>query len=163
MVPNWAYSGRIRIARPRSQPLVYPPRVMPTPHTQRPTVLSPRYGPTKPPLRPQQPFPKPPLTINSRRQATTCELTPHLGVVHEPQYTKSTQFVPDQHRLHNGLPVTQRAFREGHSPHLLAGDLTLLHQHTDFHTGHRDRISDFMNLQTLSVSIPYRIYMCQRG
>ena len=29
VVPNWAYSGRIRGARPRSQPLVYPPPVMP--------------------------------------------------------------------------------------------------------------------------------------
>ena len=60
VVPNWAYSGRIRRSRPRSQPLVYPPPVMPTPHTQRPPLPSPRYGPTIPPLRPQQPFPQPP-------------------------------------------------------------------------------------------------------
>ena len=60
VVPEWAYSGRIRGARPRLQPLVYPPPVMPTPHTQRPPVPSPRYGPTIPPLRPQQPFPQPP-------------------------------------------------------------------------------------------------------
>ena len=56
VVPNWAYSGRIRGARPQSQPLVYPPPVMPTPHTQRPPVPSPRYGPALPPLRPQQSF-----------------------------------------------------------------------------------------------------------
>ena len=37
-----------------------PPPVMPTPHTQRPPVPSPRYGPTIPLLRPQQPFPRPP-------------------------------------------------------------------------------------------------------
>ena len=49
VVPNWAYSGRIRGPRPRSQPLVYPPPVMPTPHTQRPLVPSPRYGPALPP------------------------------------------------------------------------------------------------------------------
>ena len=34
--PNWAYSGRIRGSRPRSQPLVDPPQVMPTPSTQQP-------------------------------------------------------------------------------------------------------------------------------
>ena len=41
-VPNWAYSDRLRGARPRSQPLVYPSPVMPTPHTQCPPVPSPR-------------------------------------------------------------------------------------------------------------------------
>ena len=60
VVPNWANSGRIRGARPRSQPLVYPPPVMPTPHTQRPRVPSPRYCPAIPPLRPHQSFPQPP-------------------------------------------------------------------------------------------------------
>ena len=51
--PNWTYPGGIRGARPRSQPLVYPPPVLPTPHLQRPAVSSPRYEPTIPPLRPQ--------------------------------------------------------------------------------------------------------------
>ena len=60
VISNWANSGRIRGSRPRSQPLVYPPPVMPTPHPQRALVSSPRYGPTIPPLRPQQPFPQPP-------------------------------------------------------------------------------------------------------
>ena len=60
VVPNWAYFGRIRGPRPRSQRLVYPPPVMPTPHTQRPPVPLPRYGPTIPTLRPKQPFPQPP-------------------------------------------------------------------------------------------------------
>ena len=60
VIPNWAYSGRIRGPRPRPQPLFYPPPVMPTPHTQRPPVSSPRYGPALPPLRPQQSFPQPP-------------------------------------------------------------------------------------------------------
>ena len=60
VVPNWAYSGRIRGAQPRSQPLVYPPPVMPTPHTQHTPVPSPRYGPALPPLRPQQSFREPP-------------------------------------------------------------------------------------------------------
>ena len=32
VVPNCAFSGRTRGARPRSQPLVYSPPVMPTPH-----------------------------------------------------------------------------------------------------------------------------------
>ena len=58
VIPNWAYSGRIRGPRPRSQPLVYPPPVMPTPHTQLPPVTSPRYGPALPPLRTQQSFPQ---------------------------------------------------------------------------------------------------------
>ena len=60
VVPNWAYSGRIRGPRPRSQPLVYPPPRMPTPNTQCPPVPSPRYGPTITPLRPQRSFPQPP-------------------------------------------------------------------------------------------------------
>ena len=59
VVPNWAYSGRLCGARPRSQQLVYTPPVMPTPHTQRPPVPSPRYGTALPPLRPQQSFPRP--------------------------------------------------------------------------------------------------------
>ena len=59
VIPNWAYSGRILGSRPRSQPLMYPPPVMPTPHPQRPSLSSPRYGPTIPPLRPQQPFSQP--------------------------------------------------------------------------------------------------------
>ena len=57
VVPNWAYSGRIRGSRPRSQPLLHPQPVMPTPSSQRPHVPSPRYGPTIPPLRPQPSFP----------------------------------------------------------------------------------------------------------
>ena len=50
--PKWAYSGRIR-GKPRGPP------VMLTPHTQRPLVPSPLYGPALPPLRPQQSFPRP--------------------------------------------------------------------------------------------------------
>ena len=64
VVPNWAYSGRLRGAQPRSQPRVYPLPVMPTPHTQRPPVSSPQYGPAIPPLRPQPSFPQPPSTID---------------------------------------------------------------------------------------------------
>ena len=60
VIPNWAFSGRVRGPQPRSQPLVYPPPAMPTPHPQRPTVSSPCYGPTIPPLRPQQTFTQPP-------------------------------------------------------------------------------------------------------
>ena len=60
VIPNWAYSGWISGPRPRSQPLVYPPPVMRTPHTQRPPVPSPRYVPALPPLRPQPSFPQPP-------------------------------------------------------------------------------------------------------
>ena len=39
---------------------------------------------------------------------------------------------------------------------------TLSHQHTAFHTGHKDQISDFTSLQTLSALIPSRKYTCQR-
>ena len=93
VVPNWAYSRRIRGSRPHSQSLVYPPPVMPTPHThtQRPPVPSPRYGPFIPPLWPQQPFPRPPTYDRStstgnypctdpsprrRPRATTHEIYP---------------------------------------------------------------------------------------
>ena len=60
VIPNLAYSGRIRGHRPRSKPLVYPPPVMPTPHIQPPLVPSPRNGPALPPLRPQISFSQPP-------------------------------------------------------------------------------------------------------
>ena len=59
VVPDWAYSGRIRGSQPRLQPLVYPPPVLPTPHTQYQLVSSRRCGPTIPPIRPQQPFTQP--------------------------------------------------------------------------------------------------------
>ena len=150
VVRNWAYSVRICGARPRSQPLIYSPPVMPTPHTQRPLVPSPRYGPAIPPLRPQQSFPQPAPTTDPRQQTTTRALTHHLLGVHEPQHTKYTPFFPHQYRLHSRLPVSQRALHEAHSPHLPAEDLTLPHQHTKFHTGHKDHYSDFMNLQTFS-------------
>ena len=60
MVPNWAASGRIRGPQPRSQPLVYPPPVFPTPPQHRQPVSSPRYGSTIPSLMPQQSFVQPP-------------------------------------------------------------------------------------------------------
>ena len=50
VVPNWAYSGRIRGPRPRSQPLVYPPPVMPTPLASRHPTPSQRYGQVVPPI-----------------------------------------------------------------------------------------------------------------
>ena len=60
VVPNLAYSGRIRGPRPRSQPLTYPPPVMPTPFISRHPTPSQRYGPVVPPIRPQPTFPQPP-------------------------------------------------------------------------------------------------------
>ena len=39
-VPNWAYTERIREPRPQSQPLVYPPPVMSTPHTSLLIIIS---------------------------------------------------------------------------------------------------------------------------
>ena len=88
VVPNWAYSVRILGARPRSQPLVYPPPVMPTPHTQRPPVPSPRYDPALPPLRPQQSFPQPPPTTKPCQKTTNGLLIPQLGGAHGQQHTK---------------------------------------------------------------------------
>ena len=60
VIPNRAHSGRIRGSRPRLQPLVYPPPLMPTIHTQRPPAPSPQYCPAIPILRTQQLFPQPP-------------------------------------------------------------------------------------------------------
>ena len=47
VVPNWAYSGRIRGAEPKSQPLFYRAPVRPTPLTQRPPLLSPIITPAR--------------------------------------------------------------------------------------------------------------------
>ena len=60
VVPNWAYSGRVRGPRPRSQPLVYPTPAMPTPITQCPSVPPLGFGPTIPSLQPQPTIPQPP-------------------------------------------------------------------------------------------------------
>ena len=60
VVTNWACSSRVRGARLRSEPLVYPPQFLPTPRPQHPPVSSLRYGPSIPPLRPQKFFPQPP-------------------------------------------------------------------------------------------------------
>ena len=70
VVPNWAVSGRIRGTQPRSQSLVYPPPVFPTPPQSRPPISQPRYGPTIPPLMPvqqpivQSPYDRPTSTDN---------------------------------------------------------------------------------------------------
>ena len=69
---------------------------MPTPHTQRPLVPSPRYGPTIPPLRPQLPFPQPPPSIDQRQPATTRVLIPHLRGAQGQQHTKYIPFAPHQ-------------------------------------------------------------------
>ena len=136
---------------------------MPTPLTQRPPVPSPRYGPTIPPLRPQPPFPQPPPYNQPTSTDNYRVLTPHLEDVHKPQNTKPTQFVPHQYRLHSRLPVTQRALHEAHSPHLLAGDRTLLHQHTESHTGQgpNSHFQDFINplgIKTIQgIHVPERI------
>ena len=64
-VQNWAHSGRIHGPRPRSQPLVYQPPVIPQPFSKRPRVPSPQYRPAIPPLRPQTSFPdRPTSTVN---------------------------------------------------------------------------------------------------
>ena len=84
--PIWGCSGRLRGSRPRSQALVYPPPVMPTPHTQHTPVPSPRYGPALPPLRPQQPFHQPTPTTDPRQPTTTRVLIPHLGGAHGQQH-----------------------------------------------------------------------------
>ena len=88
VIPNWAYSGRIRGSRPQSQRLVYPPPVMPTPHTERPLVPSPWYGPTIPPLQAQQPFRNHLFTIDHYRRTITLVQAPHLEDAHERLLTR---------------------------------------------------------------------------
>ena len=58
---KWAYSDRICDPAHRSQPLNYPPPLMPTPVSQPMNIHQSRSGvPTVPPPRPQPPFPQPP-------------------------------------------------------------------------------------------------------
>ena len=91
VVPTWAYSGRIRGPRTRSQSLVYLPLVLPSPLTQPPNIPSPRYGPLSSSLRPQLSFPQPPpydrptstdnypftdISPKRRRRATAQEIYP---------------------------------------------------------------------------------------
>ena len=98
VVPNWAYSGRICGSRPQSQPLVYPPPFMPTPHTQRPPISSSRYGPAIPPLRPQPSFPPPPIYD---RPITIHALTLHPGDV----TSYSTRYLSSSFLSHTGSTV----------------------------------------------------------
>ena len=132
---NWAYSGRIRGPRPRSQPLVYPPPVLPAPHTQRPPLSSPRYGPAIPTLRPKPSFPQPP--IYDRPKTTIYAPTLHPGDVHELQHTKFIQFVPLPYRLHKCMRVTLKAPQEAHRPHLPVAEEIILLSHKGSSTNHK--------------------------
>ena len=134
---------------------------MPTPHTQRPPVPSPRYGPALPPLRPQQSFPQPPPTTDPRELTTTLARNPHLRGVHGQRHMKSTLSALRRCRLHNRLLATRQALHEDHSPNPPAEGQTLSCQHTAFHTGHKDLISDSTISQTLSELIQSRAHTCQ--
>ena len=107
VVPNWAYSGRIRGLRPRSHPLVYPPPVMPTPLSQQPRVPSPRYGPTIQPLQPQASFSQPPPYDRPTSTDNYPFTDPSPGDARESQQTRSTLFVPHQFRVHSHLHDTR--------------------------------------------------------
>ena len=163
VVPDWAYSGRIRGARPRSQPLVYPPQVMPKPSTQRPLIPSTPYGPALPPMRPEQSFPNHLPTIGIFQPKIIPALIPHPEGVREQRHTRSIPFAPHRYRLHNRLLDTQRAPIEAHSPHHPADGLVLSRQQTAFHTGHKNPILDSTYSAILLALISFRVYTCQRG
>ena len=109
VISIWAYFGMIRGSRTRSQPLVYPPPVMPTPSTQRPRAPSPRYGPTITPLRPQTSFPQPHPTIDRYRRTITRAPTLQPEDAQEPQHTKSILCAHLRSRLQNRLLDTLQA------------------------------------------------------
>ena len=156
VVPNWAYSGRIRGSRQRSQPMVYPPPVMPTPLTQRPPVPSPWYGPTIPPLRPQQPSPQPPpydrptSTDNYPFTDPSLRRLP-LARVQEIYPVRSPPIQASQ----------SPARHEAQSTHPLVQNEIPLRRHKASPTGHRDQISDSTSSRTLLGSTLSKEFMCR--
>ena len=163
VVCNWAYYGRIRVARLRSQPLVYPTPVMPTPHTQRPPVPSPRYGPALPHLRPQQSFFQP----SPYNQPTSTDNYPYTdpslrrrprATAHEIYPVRSSPIQASQSPArHTASPPRgpQPSSSRGR-PNTFVPTLGIPHRLEG------DPISDSRSLQTLSALIPSRVCTCQR-
>ena len=150
VIPNWVFSGRVRGPQPSSEPLVYPPPVMPTPQTHRPPVSSPRYGPTIPPLRSRQTLPnRPPMTDPHPRTIIRAQ-TPHPEDALGPQHRRSCLYDLHPCRLHNHLPDIKRALLEAHSPHHLVVEETHLLRHKASLTDLKDQISGSMNSPTVS-------------
>ena len=113
VVPNWAFSGRIRGSQPRSQPLVYPPPVMPTTHQQRPTVPSPRYGPTIPPLRPQQSFVQPPYDRPTSTDNYPCT---NPSPMRRPRATKHEVYPAPSSRIQASQSMARYAAGSSRGP-----------------------------------------------
>ena len=163
VVSNWAYSSRIRGPRPRLPPLFYPSPMMPTLHTQRPPVPSPRYSPALPPLRPEQSFPQPPpydrptsidnypctdLSPRSRPRATAHEIYP---VCSSPIQASQS---PARH--------TASPPRGPQPSSSLGKSNPFAPTHGIPHRSNKDPSSDSTSSQTLSALIPSRVYTCQR-
>ena len=135
---------------------------MPTPHTQRLPVPSPRYGPALPPLRPQQTFSQPP----PYDQPTSTDNYPCTDPSprRRPRATAQEIYPVRSSPIHASQSPARHTTSppEAHSPHPPADGLTLSRQHAAFHTGHEDPISDSTSLQTLLALISFRLYTCQR-
>ena len=163
VVPNWAYSGMIRGARARSQPLGYPPPVASDASTAYTTpagtLTEVRPGSTT--TKASTIFPKP--TPYDRRTSTDNYRCSDPSPRRRPRAT-----------AHEIYPVRSSSIQISQSParHTASSSrgpqpsssrgLSLSHQHTAFHKSHKDQISDSTSLQTLSALIPSRVYMCQR-
>ena len=162
VVFNWAYSGTIRGARPRSKPLVYQPPVMPTPFTQRPPVPSPRYGPVIQPLRPQQSFPQPPFydrptsTDNYFCNDPSLRRRPR-ATAHEIYPVRSSPIQASQSPARHTTSSPR-----GPQPSSSRGWPNPFRQLAAFHTGQQELIFDSPNSPILLALIPFRVYMCQR-
>ena len=117
VVHNWPFSCWVPGPRRRSQPLVSPPPVMSTPLTQPPSVASPRYGPTNPPLQPQSSFLNlhftidPPLRISTRVRTLCQGDAPGLWQM------RFTQCAPRKFRPLSRLLHILLALHEAYSPH----------------------------------------------
>ena len=163
VVPNWAYSGRICGSRPRSQPLVYPPPLMPASVTLRPHVPFPRYGPTISPLRPEPFFPQPPPTIDQRRRIIIRALTFHPEDFHKPQHMKSILCAHLRSRLRNRLLDTQQAPHEAHISHHLVIEEILLLPHKGSFTDLLDPIFVFISSQIFSALTQSKVSVSPSG
>ena len=160
VVPNWAYSGRIRGSHPRSQPLIYPPTVMHIPVSQPMSIHQSRYGvPTVPPTRL---FLDLLLMISQHRPTTTHEQIAHHGDATELWQTRSTPYDRRRFRPHSRLLGIRPAHQEAHSPRPPNRECISSLPHKEYYTEHLARILSFTISRILWASTRTTMFMSQK-
>ena len=166
VVPNWFYSGRVRVHQPRSQPLAYRSLEMRAPAPLPVTTMlhTPQYGsPTGPPPQTQQQFPLPPPNERptSMDNYPCTDPSPRNDPTHGDM--RPTQSACPQLERHNRQPhpEPQIAHPEANSPHPIR-NLIPSCQHSTLHIP-SEPASCSTNSPILLESMPNIPFMFQRG